>query len=110
MLNTKDVRKIQRTMESKGERLPFIFEALADSTRLKIFQLFMNHRDLCVTDLANVFEISVSAVSYQLKIMEVVGLVEKERMGKMVCYKLKTDDLLVKKVMKLIRITSMRPA
>lgn len=84
------------------ERLPFVFEALSDPTRLKIFQLLRENEDLCVTDLANICKISVPAVSYQLKIMEVVGLVEKERMGKMICYKLKRQDSWVKKIMRFI--------
>lgn len=107
MLTTIEVQKIQKSMKSGlptgGERLPFVFEALADSTRLKIFQLFMTHKDLCVTDLAKVCNVSVPAVSYQLKIMEIVGLIEKERMGKMICYKLKKEDPLVKKVIRILK-------
>jgi len=103
MLTTKEVKKVQKSMKSGKERLPFVFEALADSTRLKIFQLFMSHKDLCVTDLAKVCNISVPAVSYQLKIMEIVGLIEKERMGKMICYKLKKNDPFVKKVISILK-------
>ena len=107
MLTTKEVKRVQKSMKSGspagGERLPFVFEALADSTRLKIFQLFMTHKDLCVTDLAKVCNVSVPAISYQLKIMEIVGLIEKERMGKMICYKLKKNDPFVKKVMSILK-------
>ena len=106
MLTEKEVQKVQRSLKGDPvegeERLPFVFEALADPTRLKIFRLFLLHKDLCVTDLANVCKVSVPAVSYQLKIMEIVGLIEKERMGKMVCYKLKKEDSLVKKVVNII--------
>ena len=102
MLNSKEVKKVQKSMREGGERLPFVLEALSDPTRLKIFQLLMNHQDLCVTDLAKVCKVSVPGISYQLKIMEVVGLVRKQRMGKMICYELKKDDPLVKKMMKII--------
>ncbi|MBI1971314.1 MAG: winged helix-turn-helix transcriptional regulator [Candidatus Wildermuthbacteria bacterium] len=84
------------------ERIPFVFEALGDQTRLKIFQLLAQKKDLCVTDIAKIFKISVPATSYQLKIMEVVGLVEKERMGKMICYGLRKKDPLIKSIMRII--------
>ena len=107
MLTTKEIQQVQKSivkdLSVSGERLPFVFEALADPTRLKIFQLLMNNRDLCVTDLANICKISVPAVSHQMRIMEVVGLVTKERMGKMICYQLKSNDSLVKKVMSIIQ-------
>jgi len=95
-------------MKEGVERLPFVFEALADPTRLKIFKLLMSHRDLCVTDLAKVCKVSVAGISYQLKLMEVVGLVKKERMGKMICYELKKDDPLVKKMIKIIASVGIR--
>jgi len=103
MLTSKEVEKIQRSIKERGERLPFVFEALADATRLKIFRLFLSYEDLCVTDLAKICKVSVPAASYQLKIMEVVGLIEKERMGKMICYKLKKEDPLVKKIVNILK-------
>ena len=102
MLNSTEVKKVQRTVREGRERLPFIFEALSDPTLLKIFHLLMKHQDLCVTDLARVCKVSVPGISYQLKIMEVVGLVKKERMGKMICYELRKEDPLVKKIMRII--------
>jgi len=102
MLTTKEIRRIKKSVKDGGNHLSFVFEALADATRLKIFQLLIKHKNLCVTDLANVCELSVPAISYQLKIMEIVGLVEKERMGKMICYKIREKDSLVKRLIKII--------
>ena len=106
MLTTQEIQQVQKSVKDDlppgGDRLSFVFEALADATRLKIFQLLITHKGLCVTDLANVCELSIPAISYQLKIMEIVGLVEKERMGKMICYKVRERDSLVKKLVKII--------
>ena len=103
MLTAKQVQKVQRSIQEGKERLPFVFEALADPTRLKMFQLLRDHRDFCVTDLAKICKVSVPAVSYQLKIMEVVSLVKKERMGKMICYELNRGDPLVKKLIHILK-------
>lgn len=102
MLTQQGIQKVQRAFGDAESRLPFIFQALGDSTRLSIFQLLSRHKGLCVTDIAKVFRISVPAVSYQLKIMEIVGLVKRERMGKMICYELKKDNSLIKSIVKLV--------
>ena len=106
MLTTQEIQQVQKSVKDDlptgRDRLSFVFEALADPTRLKIFQLLITHKGLCVTDLANVCELSIPAISYQLKIMEIVGLVEKERMGKMICYKVRENDSLVKRLVKII--------
>ncbi|MCH8987059.1 winged helix-turn-helix transcriptional regulator [Patescibacteria group bacterium] len=107
MLTTQEIQQVQKSVKddpsTNENRLSFVFEALADATRLKIFQLLIKYKGLCVTDLANVCKLSVPAISYQLKIMEIVGLVKKERMGKMICYKVRENDSLVKRFVKIIR-------
>ena len=106
MLTAKEVQKVQKSVKQEAERLPFVFEALADGTRLKIFKLLVSHKDLCVTDLANVLKISVPGISYQLKLMEMAGLIEKERMGQMICYSLKKNDPVIKRVIKMVEDNS----
>ena len=102
MLTAKEIQEVQKSLQEGAERLPFLFDALADATRLKIFKLLLRYNNLCVTDLANILKISVPGISYQLKLMEMAGLIERERMGQMVCYKLKKDDPLVKKVSNIV--------
>lgn len=77
------------------ERLIFAMQLLGDKTRYKIFKLLMAHEELCVTDIAHELGITVSAVSQQLRNFEVIGLVDKERMGQKICYQLKGSDDLV---------------
>jgi DNA-binding transcriptional ArsR family regulator len=103
MLSLQEIGKVKKTMQKDLEdRIPFVFQALSDSTRVKIIRLLNGNRDLCVTDIAKICNMTVPAISYQMKMLEMVGLVKKERIGKMICYELKSDDPLVKKILKLI--------
>ena len=102
MLTKEGIQKVQKSFEDADSKLTFIFQTLGDATRLKIFQLLSHNKGLCVTDIANVFHISVPAASYQLKLMEVTGLVKRERMGKMICYELKRGDPFVRIIAKIV--------
>ena len=56
---------------------------------------------MCVSEIANELGISVPAVSQNFRIMELVGLVNKQRFGQKMCYELKLNDPLIKKLMKI---------
>lgn len=102
MLTKEQIKKIKtETAESDGQ-FPLIFEALGDQGRFRIFRLLINHHDLCVTDITKVFKITMSAASQQLKILERVGLAQKTRMGQMVCYEIKSENPIVKQLIKII--------
>ncbi len=103
MLTKTQITSIKTDIDKDGENLALIFQALGDGGRLKIFKLLMAHHDLCVTDVANVFDMTVSAASQQLRVLERLGLVEKMRMGQMVCYELKKDNPTVKKLIQFLR-------
>lgn len=60
----------------------------SDPTRLKIIFLFKFYSELCPTDFSQILNISISAISHQLRLLENTGLVEKIKMGKIVCYTL----------------------
>lgn len=102
MLTKEEIRITRRDIITEEEQLPFMFGALSDMGRYRIFKLLLQRHDLCVTDVANVLDISVPAASQQLRIMELSGLVKKERMGQMTCYCVREDDLLVKSIIKII--------
>ncbi len=102
MLTQGEIQKVQKSFENADSKLTLIFQTLGDATRLKIFQLLSHNKGLCVTDIANVFHISVPAASYQLRLMEVTGLVKRERMGKMICYELKRDNPLLKSIIRFV--------
>lgn len=60
----------------------------SNPTRLKIFLLLKKNKELCVTDIAVILSISISAISHQLKTLENLGLVKSFKMGRIVCYRL----------------------
>jgi len=102
MLAKTQVTKVRNSVSADGDRLSMFFGALSDVGRLNIFKLLLANKNLCVTDVANIFKISVPAASQQLKIMEMNGLVKKERQGQMICYCIRKDNPLVKDVQRMM--------
>ena len=70
------------------ERLSRLFSALSDPTRLKILHALTVTKELCVCDIAVLAELSVSAVSHQLRLLRDRDLVRARRDGRMVYYSL----------------------
>lgn len=104
MLTKKQIKKIKiKTKKSNSHQFPLIFESLGDQGRFRIFRLLMDYHDLCVTDIAEVFGITISAASQQLKILERVGLAQKIRMGQMVCYEINKENQIAKQLFKLFK-------
>jgi len=69
-----------------------VFEALSSTVRRKILA-YLSHADLTAGEIAARFEISKSAVSQHLGILETAGLVESEKKGQFVHYRLVPDSL-----------------
>ena len=78
MLSKSRIRQIKKEVLFGNDRMASVFGALSDRGRLRIFKLLLKYDNLCVTEIANVFGVSVPAASQQLKIMEVNRLIEKE--------------------------------
>ena len=71
-----------------------IFKALGDPSRLKIIKLILlKGNNLCVGMIAHKLEISQPAISQHLKILKNAGLVEAERIGFHIHYKVKKGAL-----------------
>lgn len=104
MLNKRQVQTIQRTPALDDNELPRVFGVLGDPTRWKIFSLLIKHEGLCVTDLAHILEVSVPAVSQQLRVMEMAGLVHKERMGQMICYRIEQRSAITYRIVRLAKL------
>lgn len=80
-------RKLPKPQEINN--LSETFKVLGDATRLQIV-LALSYEELCVCDLATVVNISVSAISHQLRILKGMKIVSFRKSGKMVYYSL--DD------------------
>jgi DNA-binding transcriptional ArsR family regulator len=70
------------------ECLSRLFSSLSDPTRIRILHSLMLTDELCVCDLAAIADLSVSAVSHQLRLLRDRNLVKARRDGRMVYYAL----------------------
>ncbi|MBI5302994.1 MAG: helix-turn-helix transcriptional regulator [Chloroflexi bacterium] len=62
-----------------------IFAALGDPTRVRIIAA-LAQAELCVCDLAALLEMTVSAVSHQLRVLRHLGLVKYRKEGRLAFY------------------------
>ncbi|MCK8059457.1 MULTISPECIES: metalloregulator ArsR/SmtB family transcription factor [unclassified Fusibacter] len=69
--------------------LASFFKAFGDYNRLRIISV-LKEQELCVCDLANLLDMSQSAISHQLRILKQEKLVKYRKEGKVVYYSL--DD------------------
>lgn len=69
-----------------------VFEALSSLTRRKMLA-YLTHAELSAGEIAQRFDISKPAVSQHLSVLEGAGLVESEKRGQFVYYRLKPDNL-----------------
>ena len=73
-----------------------LFKVFGDSTRIKILYALIEG-ELCVGDMAQLLNMSTSAVSHQLKILKDAKLVRFRRAGKFIFYAL--DDEHVRNIL-----------
>ena len=64
-----------------------LFKIFGDSTRIRILYLLFE-KELCVCDIAGALDMTISAVSHQLRVLKSANLVKFRRDGKSVFYSL----------------------
>lgn len=74
-----------------------IFKAFADETRVKILYALLEQKQLCVCDLSSLIGISVASASHHLKALYQMALIDYEKRGKYVYYRL--DDHHVEEIL-----------
>ncbi len=72
---------------STAQRMAEFFRLLGDSNRLRILSL-LAQQELCVCDLADLLDMSESAVSHQMRTLRSLRLVGYQKQGRRVYYKL----------------------
>lgn len=84
------VSKVKRILPSslKIEKVADIFSILGDKTRVKIVYALSKEKELCVCDIANILELTISATSHQLRKLRDKGVVKFRNDGNMVYYSL----------------------
>ncbi|MFQ6794153.1 helix-turn-helix transcriptional regulator [Thomasclavelia sp.] len=88
------VNKVKGNMPAFDEimELSDFFKVMGDSTRLQLL-MSLQQSEMCVSDLANVLNMSKSAVSHQLKTLRVSKLIKSRKEGKIVFYSLDDDHI-----------------
>ncbi len=69
-----------------------VFEALSSTVRRKILA-YLAHAELTAGEISSRFNISKPAVSQHLSVLEAAGLVQSEKRGQYVHYRLVQDNL-----------------
>ena len=90
-LKVERVQKLLPDDQNIGQ-LSETFKVLSDPTRLKIV-LALANEEMCVCDLGALIDVSVSAISHQLRLLRSIRLVSYRKQGKMVYYRLDDDHV-----------------
>lgn len=78
--------------EIKLYDLAELFKIFGDSTRIRILYVLLE-REVCVCDIANILDMSVSAISHQLRVLKQSRLVKYKKVGKTVYYSLSDEHV-----------------
>lgn len=88
-LGQKKAEKIYAEMPDKEVMadLAEFFKVFSDFTRVKIL-FVLKHKELCVLDIAQLLNMTQSAISHQLRVLKQMKLVKNRKEGKVVFYSL----------------------
>jgi ArsR family transcriptional regulator len=94
-MQTRKIGPIKKELQNKKEliRCAEEFNMIGDPTRLKICYLLCRHKELSVSEIAEIVGVSVSAVSHTLQKLKQANLVKGRRDFRHVYYQLKPTPL-----------------
>ncbi|BBX68309.1 ArsR/SmtB family transcription factor [Mycolicibacterium psychrotolerans] len=75
--------------EAECASLAQMFKAIGDPVRLRLLSLIASHPggEACVCDISGTFVLSQPTISHHLKVLRSAGILEKERRGSWVYYR-----------------------
>lgn len=85
-----------------------MFKALGDPVRLRMAAIIASDPEVCVCDISPEFDLSSGTVSHHLKALREAGIVDSERRGTYVYYRIKPDVLAA--LASLLAVTQPSPA
>lgn len=79
----------------QAEQVAPLMKALADPVRLRLMSLIASHDggEACVCDLNDAFDLSQPTISHHLKVLNEAGLVDRDRRGVWVYYRVRPQAL-----------------
>ena len=78
--------------EKELYELADFFKVFADSTRIRILYV-LKCQEMCVCDIAQILNMSQSAISHQLRVLKQMKLVKNRREGKTIFYSLADEHI-----------------
>src|SRR3954452_22663429 len=81
--------------QQAADQIAPLLKALADPVRLRLLSLVASHEDgeACICDLNVAFDLSQPTISHHLKVLHESGLVDREKRGVWVYYRLNPSAL-----------------
>ena len=88
------IQKVKKLLpeEELIKELADFYKVFGDSTRIRILWVLLE-AEVCVCDLAEILEMTQSAISHQLRVLKQMKLVKNRREGKTVYYSLADDHI-----------------
>jgi ArsR family transcriptional regulator len=79
----------------QAERIAPLVKAIADPVRLRLLSIVASHADgeACVCDLNDAFDLSQPTISHHLKVLHDAGLLDRDKRGVWVYYKVNAAAL-----------------
>ncbi|WP_344946767.1 metalloregulator ArsR/SmtB family transcription factor, partial [Sphaerisporangium flaviroseum] len=80
---------------SDAADLAHVFKALGDPVRLRLLSVIASHPsgEVCVCDMSEDFDLSSPTISYHLKVLRAGGLIDADRRGTWVYYRVVDEAL-----------------
>lgn len=94
VIHSEVVEKVKNELESDEVifYLADFYKIFGDTTRIKIL-CALDKSEMCVCDISSILNMTISAVSHQLKILRESNLVKTKREGKVVYYSLADEHV-----------------
>jgi ArsR family transcriptional regulator, arsenate/arsenite/antimonite-responsive transcriptional repressor len=85
----------QPLSQAQADQIAPLLKALADPVRLRLISLVASHPggEACVCDLNDAFDLSQPTISHHLKVLHDAGLLDREKRGVWVYYRIRTEAL-----------------
>jgi ArsR family transcriptional regulator len=78
--------------DTAGQLAP-MFKALSDPIRLRLLSLIASATEVCVCDLTDAFDVTGATISHHLRVLREAGIVDSERRGTWVYYRVRKPAL-----------------
>jgi len=94
IIDREKVDRVNKNLTSPQETsdMAGLFKALSDPTRLRIVQALLLE-ELCVCDISAIVDVSISAISHQLRLLRNMRIVKFRKQGKQVYYSLDDEHI-----------------